>query len=78
MSEDRNQGRFSKQQAKKKPPIEWQPDVDPNHLAGENLGQQSDARVDAEWTAFHLRKRGLDLGGVNDERLGERAKPDQE
>ena len=77
MSEDRNQSRFSKH-AKKKLPIEWQPDLDPNHLAGENLPQQSDARVDAEWTAFHLRKRGLDLGGVNDERLKEQAEPGQE
>jgi hypothetical protein len=37
---------------------------DPHHLAGQNIGQQSDAQVEAEWTAFHLRKCGLDLGGV--------------
>lgn len=69
MNEDRNQDRFPKQQAKQKHPPEWQQDLNPNHLSGQNIGQESDARVNAEWTAFHLRKRGLDLGGVNDEEL---------
>ena len=69
MNEDRNQDRFPKQQAKQKHPPEWQPDLNPNHLAGQNIGQQSEERVQAEWTAFHLRKRGMDLGGVNDEEL---------
>jgi hypothetical protein len=69
MNEDRNQDRFPRQQARQKHPPEWQPDLNPSHLAGQNAGQPSDAQVDAEWTAFHLRKRGLDLGGVNDEEL---------
>ena len=69
MNEDRNQDRFPKQQAKQNHPPEWQQDLNPNHLAGQNIGQESDARVESEWTAFHLRKRGLDLGGVNDEEL---------
>ena len=69
MNEDRNQDRFPKQQAKKKHPPEWQQDLNPNHLAGQNIGPQSDSQVDAEWTAFHLRKRGMDLGAVNDEEL---------
>ncbi len=64
MNEDRTQ-----KPQKQPPPPEWQPDLNPNHLAGQNLGQQSDARVESEWTAFHLRKRGLDLGAVNDEEL---------
>ena len=69
MDEDRNQDRFPKPQAKQKRPPEWQPDLSPNRLAGQNTGRHSDARIQAEWTAFHLRKRGMDLGGVNDEEL---------
>jgi hypothetical protein len=69
MNEDRNQDRFPKQQAKRKHPSEWEQDLNPNHLSGQNIGPPSDARVEAEWTAFHLRKRGLDLNGVNDEEL---------
>jgi hypothetical protein len=69
MNEDRNQGRFPRQQEKTKHPPEWQQDLNPNHLSGQNIGQASDAQVQMEWNAFHLRKRGLDLGGVNDEEL---------
>jgi hypothetical protein len=69
MDEDRNQDGFPKPPAKQKRPPEWQPDLNPNRLAGQNTGRHSDARVQAEWTAFHLRKRGMDLGGVNDEEL---------
>jgi len=69
MNEDRNQDRLPKQQAKRKHPDPWQQDLNPGHLAGQNIGQQSDAAVEAEWTAFHLRKRGLDLGAVNDDDL---------
>jgi hypothetical protein len=69
MNEGRNQGRFPKPQATRKHPDPWQPDLNPDHQAGQNIGQPTDARIDAEWTAFHLRKRGIDLGGVNDEDL---------
>jgi hypothetical protein len=69
MNEDRNQGRVPKQQAKQQHPPEWEQDLNPNRLSGQNIGQQSDAAVEAEWTAFHLRKRGMDLGAVNDEEL---------
>src|SRR5215207_1685083 len=69
MNEDRNQDRFPKQQAKHKHPPEWEQDLNPNHLSGQHIGPQSDTQVQAEWTAFHLRKRGLDLGAVNDEEL---------
>jgi hypothetical protein len=68
-NDNRHRDRSPKQQAKHKRPPEWEADLNPNHLAGQNIGHQSDARVDAEWTAFHLRKRGMDLGGVNDEEL---------
>ncbi len=69
MNEDRNQDRFPKQQEKEKHPPAWEQDLNPDHLSGQNIGQASVARVKSEWTAFHLRKRGLDLGGVNDEDL---------
>ena len=69
MNEDRNQDRFPKPQAKHKHPPQWEQDLNPDHLSGQNIGPLSDAQVDAEWTAFHLRKRGLDVGAVNDEEL---------
>lgn len=69
MNEDRNQDRLSKQQAKRKHPDPWQQDLNPGHLSGQNIGMPSEARVAEEWTAFHLRKRGMDLGAVNDEDL---------
>ena len=68
MDEDRNQERSPKQ-AKQTHPPDWQPNLNPNHLSGQDARQQSDARVEAEWAAFHLRKRGMDPGGVNDEEL---------
>ena len=67
MNEDRDQDRFTKPRARDKRRPEWRQDLHPKHLPRQNVGQVSDARVNAEWTAFHLRKRGLDLGGVNAE-----------
>jgi hypothetical protein len=69
MNKDRNQDRMPRQQTKPQHPPAWQQDLNPDRLAGQNVGQMSDERVNAEWSAFHLRKRGLDLGGVNDEDL---------
>ena len=69
MNEDREQDRVPKQQAKQKRPPDWQPDLNPNQRGGQKIGQQSDARINEEWTAFHLRKRGLDGGAVNDASL---------
>ena len=69
MNEDRNQDRFPKQQARQKHPDEWQQDLNPNHLAGQNIGPESDARPEAEYTAFHLRKAGLPIPGIDDEDL---------
>jgi len=67
MNEDRDQDRFTKPRARDKRRPEWRQDLHPKHLPRQSVGQVSDARVNAEWTAFHLRKRGLDLGGVNAE-----------
>lgn len=69
MNEDRNQDRFPKQQARQKHPDEWQGDLNPGHLAGQNIGQESDAHRTTDRTAFHLRKAGLDLGPLDDDDL---------
>ena len=66
MNEDRNQDRSPKQQAKPKRSVPWRQDLNPTPAASQNVGQPSDAAVEAEWTAFHLRKRGLDSGAVNE------------
>ena len=69
MNEERNQGRAVKQQEQQKHPDEWQRDLNPGHLAGQNIGQASDAAVAETTTAFHLRKAGMDFGGIDDEEL---------
>jgi hypothetical protein len=68
MNEDRNQDREPKQQARQKHPDEWQRDLNPDHLAGQNIGPESEPR-DSELTAFHLRKRGRELRGLDDDDL---------
>ena len=68
MNEDRNHDRFPKQQAKQKHPDEWQRDLNPGHLKGQNIGSEADVRSGPGRTAFHLRKNGvLDLRGEDDE-----------
>jgi len=37
MNENRNQDRSPKQQAQQKHPDEWQRDLNPDHLAGQNV-----------------------------------------
>ena len=69
MNEDRNQDRTPKQQARQKHPDEWQEDLNPNHLAGQNIGQESEERERTDMTAFHLRKRGRELRGLDDNDL---------
>jgi hypothetical protein len=69
MNENRNQDRTPLQQARQKHPDEWQRDLNPNHLAGQNIGAESEPRLESGRTAFHLRKAGLDLGRIDDEEL---------
>ena len=70
MNDDRNQGRSVKPQAEQKHPDEWQHDLNPHHLAGQNIGPTSDEQERADRTAFHLRKRGVDVGpGLDDDEL---------
>lgn len=61
--------RSATQQARQKHPDEWQRDLNPDHMAGQNVGQSSEATVDADRTAFHLRKAGRELRGIDDEQL---------
>src|SRR5215212_1337679 len=69
MNNDRNQGRAVKPQAEQKHPDEWQRDLNPDHLAGQNIGGASDVQAAAAVTAFHLRKRGIDVGPLDDDEL---------
>jgi len=67
MNDDRNQGRTVKPQAQQTHPEEWQRDLNPDHLAGQNIGPPS---VEAdEGSAFHLRKRGVKLPELDDDEL---------
>ena len=64
MNEDRNQDRQPKQQERQKHPDEWQRDLNPAHMAGQNIGGD-EVGDDGGTTAFHLRRRGTlpaDLG----------------
>ena len=69
MNEDRNQDRAPKQQERQKHPDEWQRDLNPNHLSGQNVGQAAHARITEAGTALHLRKRGVRISGLDDEEL---------
>jgi hypothetical protein len=69
MNSNRNQGATPLQQERVKHPDEWQRDLNPGHLAGQNIGSASEAATQAERTAFHLRKAGLDFGGIDDAEL---------
>ena len=70
MNEDRNQDRVPKQQARQKHPAEWQRDLNPEHMAGQNIGAPDPGTADASHTtAFHLRKRGHPMPGLDDNDL---------
>jgi hypothetical protein len=74
MNRDRNQDRTPLQQERTKHPDEWERDLNPNHLAGQNIGVPSErASEEADrgrlHTAFHLRKAGVDFGGIEDAEL---------
>jgi hypothetical protein len=70
MNNDRNQGRAVSPQAEQKHSDEWQRDLNPDHLAGQNIGIESSGNRAVEpVTAFHLRKRGMDVGPLDDDDL---------
>jgi len=70
MNEDRNQDRFPRQQARQQHPDEWQRDLNPDHMAGQNIGSPEPGIDDpSHRTAFHLRKQGQALRGLDDNDL---------
>jgi hypothetical protein len=69
MNENRNQDRHPRQQASVKHPEPWQEDLNPNHLAGQNIGVDSDIETRGAQTAFNLRKQGWTLGNLDDNEL---------
>ena len=66
---DDDRGRSAKPQAQQKHPDPWQHDLNPDHLAGQNIGPPADELASSRATAFHLRKRGHAVGGLDDEEL---------
>jgi hypothetical protein len=66
---DNDRGRSTKPQVPQKDPDPWQHDLNPDHLAGQNIGPSADELVSPQATAFHLRKRGHAVGGLDDEEL---------
>jgi hypothetical protein len=73
MNRDRNQDRSPLHQERVKHADEWQRDLNPNHLAGQNIGvasaEMSQGEGDSARTAFHLRKAGVEFGGIEDSEL---------
>ena len=67
MNEDREQDRRAKAPAPKDRPPAWEQDLRPHRQAGARIGQPTDAQIEAEWAAFHQRKRGEDSSAVNQE-----------
>jgi hypothetical protein len=69
MNEGKNQDRRPPHQAEVKHPDEWQQDLNPNHMAGQNIGVESDTETRGDCTAFNLRKQGWELGNLDDNEL---------
>jgi hypothetical protein len=66
---DTQRSKTAKPQARQKHPSQWQQDLNPGHLAGQNIGPPADELGLSHVTAFHLRKRGRPVGGLDDEEL---------
>src|SRR5215208_4441449 len=69
MNENRNQDRTVPPQAEQKHPDEYQRDLNPHHLEGQNIGEVSEPRSGSDVTAFSLRKQGHDVGPLDDDEL---------
>ena len=61
---DNQRGKTAKPQATQKHPDQWQQDLNPGHLAGQNIGPPADEVGSSRMTAFHLRKRALLAGST--------------
>jgi len=68
MAEELNRNPDQKPQVRERHSEEWQRDLNPNHLAGQNIGREQ-AAASPQRTAFHLRKRGQALRGLHDNDL---------
>jgi hypothetical protein len=66
---DNERSKTVRPQAHQKHPDPWQQDLNPDHLAGQNIGPPSGELGSAQLTAFHLRKQGHAVGGLDDEEL---------
>jgi hypothetical protein len=62
-------GKTVKPQARQKHQDEWQENLSPGHLLGQNIGPPADELGPSYMTAFHLRKRGHPVAGLEDEEL---------
>ena len=69
MNENRNQDRRPPQQTSVEHPDEWRGDLNPNQMAGQNIGVLSDVETRGDRTAFNLRKQGWALGDLDDNEL---------
>jgi hypothetical protein len=59
----------NKPQVEQKHPDEWQKDLNPDPMAGQNLGTQSSEAEQSGRTAYHLREIHRQLSGFNDDEL---------
>jgi hypothetical protein len=59
----------SRPQVHRKHPDLWQRDLNPNQLAGQNIGPASSELPEDHATAFHLRKSGHPVGDLDDDEL---------
>src|SRR5688572_10524378 len=65
----REHSHTSKPQARQDHPDVWQRDLNPDRMAGQNLGPGSDELAERHDTAFRLRKRGHPVPDLDDEEL---------
>lgn len=61
--------RESKHQEEEKHPEEWEQDLNPNRMAGQNIGARSDARESAGPTAYDVKDLHERLEGYTDDEL---------
>ena len=72
MNRDRNQDRTPLQQERTRHPDDWQRDLNPNHLAGQNINGVSEvggAHGGEAQTAFHMRRAGVEFADIDDAEL---------
>jgi hypothetical protein len=58
---DNERGKTAKPQAHQKHPKEWQKDLNPGYLAGQNIGLPTDELVSSEMTPFTFASAAMPL-----------------